>query len=169
MPTGPPPDWLKRAAHWCSLARYLSLSLSHSPFLLFFFLLSPHPLIFLTLIVFTFSAWNPMTLVKQYNMRGYVFLSFTNSQENTRINNPLAYHFLYEIELDCWTNPAHPSHQWVTVFLYEPTRYTWFQLTGPPLALWKESLEHIIKVLLVAYWSWPLERLRLFEMRCYKM
>lgn len=42
-----------------------------------------------------------MTLVKQYNIGNYVFLSFNNHQENTRINNPLAYHFLYEIELNC--------------------------------------------------------------------
>lgn len=86
-----------------SLSPSLSLSpwVTHSFSSLFSF--SPHPLIFLTLIVWTFCL-KPMTLVEQYNVRDYVFL--TNSQEQNWINNPSAYHFLYEIELNCWTSPG---------------------------------------------------------------
>lgn len=98
---GPSPDSLTTSL----LVLSLSLSLSHSLFFPSFFAVSP-PSNFPDTYCFHVFCRKRMTLVRQYNIWDDVLLTFTHSEENTRINNPLAYHFLSEIELHCWANPV---------------------------------------------------------------
>lgn len=84
--------WSSRALsrlshHQLTGALSLSLSLSHSLFFPSFFAVSP-PSNFPDTYCFHVFCRKRMTLVRQYNIWDDVLLTFTHSEENTRINNP---------------------------------------------------------------------------------
>ena len=126
-------------AHWAPPDR--SLSLAHSLFFPSFLQtlqVSWHVLFFYLL------CRKRMTLVKQYNLRNYVFLTFA---KNSRITNPLTCHFLYEMELNCWRNPV--------------TSITLLQPTGVMEISFGTHKTGFISWLIYSdsYWSWLFRRI----------